>query len=148
MSDAIKRQIEVVPDGKAIEQVFTDRLKDTVKHKVAIPNIAIDDASRLFVKVYPGVMSQVLEHDLDPIAWQPRERQGRECAINLVRGSEQRGHVHKVRTGYPDCRRFHLHGLRPRWRTRNLSCGRLDIWSGPPLSGPPPGPGKPGDCAP
>ncbi len=61
MSDAIKRQIEVVPDGKAVEQVFTDRLKDTVKHKVILPNTAIEDASRLFVKVYPGVMSQVLE---------------------------------------------------------------------------------------
>ena len=31
----------------------------------------------------------------------------------------------------------------------DLSCGRLDIWSGPPLSGgPAPGPGSPGDCAP
>ncbi len=28
----------------------------------------------------------------------------------------------------------------------DLSCGRLDMWSGPPLLGPPPGPGKPGDC--
>ncbi len=30
----------------------------------------------------------------------------------------------------------------------DLSCGRLDIWSGPPLMGPLPGPGIPGDCAP
>jgi hypothetical protein len=30
----------------------------------------------------------------------------------------------------------------------DLSCGRLDIWSGPPLLGPGPGPGLPGDCAP
>jgi len=30
----------------------------------------------------------------------------------------------------------------------DLSCGRLDVWSGPPLFGPPPGPGKPGDCDP
>ena len=28
----------------------------------------------------------------------------------------------------------------------DLSCGRLDMWSGAPLLGPPPGPGKPGDC--
>jgi hypothetical protein len=28
----------------------------------------------------------------------------------------------------------------------DLSCGRLDMWSGPPLSGPAPGPGAPGDC--
>ena len=28
----------------------------------------------------------------------------------------------------------------------DLSCGRLDMWSGPPMLGPAPGPGKPGDC--
>jgi hypothetical protein len=30
----------------------------------------------------------------------------------------------------------------------DLSCGRLDIWAGPPLVGPAPGTGAPGDCAP
>ncbi len=30
----------------------------------------------------------------------------------------------------------------------DLSCGRLDIWSGPPMLGPAPGTGSPGDCAP
>lgn len=30
----------------------------------------------------------------------------------------------------------------------DLSCGRLDIWVGPPLIGPVPGPGVPGDCIP
>jgi hypothetical protein len=30
----------------------------------------------------------------------------------------------------------------------DLSCGRLDMWSGPPLAGPPHGPGAAGDCAP
>jgi hypothetical protein len=30
----------------------------------------------------------------------------------------------------------------------DLSCGRIDIWSGPPLLGPAPGPGSPGDCVP
>jgi hypothetical protein len=29
----------------------------------------------------------------------------------------------------------------------DLSCGRLDVWSGPPLLGPAPGPGQSGDCA-
>lgn len=28
----------------------------------------------------------------------------------------------------------------------DLSCGRLDLWSGPPMIGPAPGPGSPGDC--
>lgn len=30
----------------------------------------------------------------------------------------------------------------------DLSCGRLDVWVGPPLAGPVPGSGSPGDCAP
>lgn len=30
----------------------------------------------------------------------------------------------------------------------DLSCGRIDIWSGSPMLGPPPGPGTPGDCDP
>jgi hypothetical protein len=30
----------------------------------------------------------------------------------------------------------------------DLSCGRIDIWSGPPLLGPPPGAGAVGDCIP
>ena len=30
----------------------------------------------------------------------------------------------------------------------DLSCGRLDVWAGPPLAGPAPGPGVPGDCLP
>jgi hypothetical protein len=30
----------------------------------------------------------------------------------------------------------------------DLSCGRLDIWSGPPIDGPSPGAGTPGDCKP
>src|SRR5262249_29214667 len=61
MSDAVKRSIEVLPDGTPVEQVFNDRLKGTVAHTVTIPTHAIDGASRLLVKVYPGVVSQVLE---------------------------------------------------------------------------------------
>jgi hypothetical protein len=30
----------------------------------------------------------------------------------------------------------------------DLSCGRIDLWSGPPLGGPAPQPGTPGDCDP
>jgi hypothetical protein len=30
----------------------------------------------------------------------------------------------------------------------DLSCGRIDIWSGAPMMGPAPGPGVPGDCDP
>jgi hypothetical protein len=61
MSDAIKRPIDVVPDGKKIEQVFADRLTGRISQTIIIPDNALPDASKLLVKVYPGVMSQVLE---------------------------------------------------------------------------------------
>jgi hypothetical protein len=60
-SDAIRRSIEVVPYGKRIEQVVTDRLSGKVTKTIAIPEHAVPDASKLIVKLYPGVMSQVLE---------------------------------------------------------------------------------------
>jgi hypothetical protein len=59
--DAIRRSIEVVPDGKKIEQVITDRLTSKVTQTITIPEHALPDASKLMVKLYPGIMSQVLE---------------------------------------------------------------------------------------
>lgn len=38
------------------------------------------------------------------------------------------------------------HGISGVAKRADLSCGRLDIYSGPALAGPPPGPGVPGDC--
>ncbi len=62
MSDAIKRQIEVVPDGKEFRDTVNDRLpRDGCQHDITVPEDAIDEASRLWVKVYPGVFSQVVE---------------------------------------------------------------------------------------
>ena len=61
MSDAVKRTVEVVPDGQKVEQVVTDRLAGSVTQTVTIPDHALADSSRLLVKIYPGVMSQVLE---------------------------------------------------------------------------------------
>jgi hypothetical protein len=61
MSDAIKRGIDVAPDGKKIEQVVSDRLNGKVTQSIIIPDNAIPDASKFFVKVYPGVFSQILE---------------------------------------------------------------------------------------
>jgi hypothetical protein len=61
MSDAVKRGIDVMPDGKKFEQVVSDRLSGTVSQTVTIPDNAIADASKLFVKIYPGVFSQVME---------------------------------------------------------------------------------------
>ena len=61
LSDAIKRSVEVVPYGQKVEQVAADRLQGSVKHVIDIPADAVPDASKLLVKIYPGVLSQVLE---------------------------------------------------------------------------------------
>src|SRR5262249_915468 len=60
-SDAVKRSIEVVPDGRKVEQVFNDRLEGKKVQTVTIPDNALEDASKLYVKVYPGVFSQLVE---------------------------------------------------------------------------------------
>lgn len=61
LNDAVKRVIEVVPNGKQFDQVAQDRLAGNVSQTLTIPGNAVPDASKMFVKIYPGVMSQVLE---------------------------------------------------------------------------------------
>jgi uncharacterized protein YfaS (alpha-2-macroglobulin family) len=61
MSDAIKRVVEVVPDGTKIEVVASDRLSGNVSKTLTIPAESVADASKILVKIYPGVFSQVLE---------------------------------------------------------------------------------------
>ncbi|NSW57183.1 MAG: hypothetical protein HPY44_14310 [Armatimonadetes bacterium] len=70
MSDAIKRSIEVLPDGKEFEATEGGRLSGTVEEVIEIPEGAIADASSLMVKVYPGVFSQAVE-GLDSILQMP-----------------------------------------------------------------------------
>jgi hypothetical protein len=61
MSDAIKRQIEVLPDGKEQNVAYNGRLEGTVAHTVSIPDTAVAGASKIIVRMYPGVFSQVIE---------------------------------------------------------------------------------------
>lgn len=70
MSDAIRRVVEVVPDGQEQLVVYSDRLVDDVARTVTIPAEAIDEASALFVKLYPGLFSQVIE-GLDSLLQMP-----------------------------------------------------------------------------
>ena len=70
MSDAIARQIEVVPDGEKIETVWNGRLDKDIAQVVTIPQEALDNASKIFVKVYPGIMSQIIE-GMDAILQMP-----------------------------------------------------------------------------
>lgn len=59
--DVVVREIEVVPNGREQDIVFNGRLDSSVQHTIQFPHDAIPDASRIFVRVYPGPLSQVVE---------------------------------------------------------------------------------------
>ncbi len=61
LSDAVERTVQVVPDGTRVEQVVNSKLNQAVRETITIPANAIEGGSDLFVKVYPGAFSQVLE---------------------------------------------------------------------------------------
>ncbi len=61
MSDAITRSIRIEPDGKRTEASISDRLERTVTQAVTIPAEAIPEASNLFVKIFPGIFSTIVE---------------------------------------------------------------------------------------
>ena len=60
-SDAVARSVEIVPDGKEFLVSQSGRLEGKIAHTIDIPPQAIQGASKIFVKVYPGMMSQVVE---------------------------------------------------------------------------------------
>ena len=70
MSDAIQRELRVYPDGKAFEVTQSNWLKSDTTQVLEIPTQMIAGASRVEVKIYPGVMSQVVD-GLDQILQMP-----------------------------------------------------------------------------
>ncbi len=60
-SDAIKRSIEILPNGKRFDAVISDRLEGTVSKTITFPAEAISDANGLILKIFPGIYSQVVE---------------------------------------------------------------------------------------
>src|SRR5262249_39141095 len=61
LSDAVRREIEVLPEGRELRDTTNARLDANVTKSVTIPPEAIAGASSLFVKIYPGVFSQAVE---------------------------------------------------------------------------------------
>jgi uncharacterized protein YfaS (alpha-2-macroglobulin family) len=71
MSDAIQKEVTVYPDGKSFTFTTSDRLDtEDVVEKIIIPPTAIRGTQRLSVKIYPGILSQVVE-GLDSILRMP-----------------------------------------------------------------------------
>ena len=63
MSDAttLRHDVQVAPNGKRFEHAHSDRLMGDVEQTITIPAEAIPGTAHIYVKLYPGVLSQVVE---------------------------------------------------------------------------------------
>ncbi|MCE7987739.1 MAG: hypothetical protein DYG89_41780 [Caldilinea sp. CFX5] len=61
MSDAVLRQVEVLPDGKAMAVAASGKLTTTQRFALDLPPNAVPGTGRVAVKIYPGVISQVID---------------------------------------------------------------------------------------
>jgi hypothetical protein len=61
MSDAIRREVNVVPDGKEIRLTESDWLRKSREVAIEIPAQSVPETPFVEVKIYPGVMAQVVE---------------------------------------------------------------------------------------
>ena len=60
-ADVVIREVEVVPNGREQTMAFNGRVEGSVEHAVTFPPDAIPDAGKIFVRLYPGPLSQVVE---------------------------------------------------------------------------------------
>ena len=60
-ADIVVREIEVVPNGREQSQVSNGLLESAVQHRMNFPATSIPGASKIFVRLYPGPLSQIME---------------------------------------------------------------------------------------
>jgi len=61
MSDAIRREVNVLPDGKEIRLTESDWLRESRAVAIQVPPKAVPETPHVEVKIYPGVLAQVVE---------------------------------------------------------------------------------------
>ena len=61
MSDAVVRQVEVLPDGRPMAVAESGKLTTTQRFAIDLPANTIPGTGRVAVKIYPGVISQVID---------------------------------------------------------------------------------------
>ena len=70
MADAVRRQIEVLSDGRKVEQIASGTLLQPFEVSLEVPENAIEGSVRAIVKLYPSSFSQLVE-GLDAIFQMP-----------------------------------------------------------------------------
>jgi hypothetical protein len=61
MSDAVRREVSVLPDGKEIRLTESDWLRQSREVAIQVPPNAVPETPHVEVKIYPGVLAQVVE---------------------------------------------------------------------------------------
>jgi A-macroglobulin TED domain/Alpha-2-macroglobulin family/Carboxypeptidase regulatory-like domain/MG2 domain/A-macroglobulin receptor binding domain/Alpha-2-macroglobulin bait region domain/Macroglobulin domain MG3 len=69
-ADIVVRDIEVIPNGREQSVAFNGQLEGSVEHEIQFPPDAIADASKIYVRLYPGPLSQIIE-GMDKILQMP-----------------------------------------------------------------------------
>jgi uncharacterized protein YfaS (alpha-2-macroglobulin family) len=61
VGDAVKRDVEVVPDGRKVEFVWNGALQGPATMQLAVPADAVEGSAKALVKIYPSSFSQLVE---------------------------------------------------------------------------------------
>ncbi|MCA9974493.1 MAG: hypothetical protein KC413_02035, partial [Anaerolineales bacterium] len=61
LSDAVQREVQVLPDGQARQDVVNGTLERATQASVLVPADAVGGTSTVTVKIYPGVVSQLVD---------------------------------------------------------------------------------------
>lgn len=61
LSDAVRREVEILPDGKKFETVINGKLEKNIDHEITIPENSIPDSYKIIAKSYPGIGAVLLE---------------------------------------------------------------------------------------
>ncbi|MBI1299599.1 hypothetical protein GC175_32135 [bacterium] len=61
LSDAVQRPVQILPDGQARQDVANGTLEEMAQASVSVPADAVAGASFVTVKIYPGVVSQLVD---------------------------------------------------------------------------------------
>jgi uncharacterized protein YfaS (alpha-2-macroglobulin family) len=61
VADAVKRVVEIVPDGQRTEKVTSGTLRQPADIALSVPDDAIEGSVRALVRLYPSSFSQLLE---------------------------------------------------------------------------------------
>ena len=61
MSDAVLKQVEVLPDGKRMTTAESGKLTTIQRFAINVPENALPGTAQVTVKVYPGVISQIVD---------------------------------------------------------------------------------------